>query len=123
MTVETDLDRAQYATNATTGPWTVPFYFLASDELAVTYTDAAGVDHTLTLNVDYTVVGAGDPDGGTITTTQAYAAGGQLVILRDMLLTQETEYVDGDGFPAKSHERALDRLTMIAQQLREMFIR
>lgn len=121
MTVETDLDRAQYATNATTGPWTVSFYFLANDELAVTYTDATGVDTLLTLDVDYSVVGAGDEDGGTITTTLAYATGGQLVILRDVKFLQETEYVDGDSFPAKSHERALDRLTMIAQQLREMF--
>jgi len=119
MTVETDLDRAQYATNATTGPWTVPFYFLASEELGVTYTDAAGVDHALALNVDYTVVGAGDLAGGTITTIQAYAVGGSITILRDMLLTQETRYVDGDEFPAASHERALDRLTMIVQQLRE----
>lgn len=121
MTVETDTDREQYATNATTGPWTVNFYFLTGDELAVTYTDAAGVDTLLELDVDYSVVGAGDEDGGTITTVQAYPVGGQLVILRDMNFLQETEYEEGDGFPAKTHERALDRLTMIAQQLREMF--
>lgn len=121
VTVETDLDRAQYATNATTGPWTVPFYFLANSELAVTYTDAVGVDTLLTLDVDYSVVGAGNEGGGTITTTQAYATGGQLVILRDVAFLQATEYVDGDAFPAKTHERALDRLTMIAQQLREKF--
>jgi hypothetical protein len=119
MTVETDLDRAQYATNGTTGPWTVPYYFLADDELSVTYTTAAGVDTALALNVDYTVVGAGNVGGGTVTTTQAYSAGGQLVILRDVQFVQQTEYVDGDAFPAKTHERALDRLTMIGQQLRE----
>lgn len=120
MTVETDLDRAQYATNGTTGPWTVPFYFLAADELAVTYTDASGIDSILLLNVDYTVMGAGNPDGGTITTAQAYAAGGKLVVLRDVNIVQDVEYAEGDGFPAKTHERALDRLTMIAQQLREI---
>lgn len=123
MTVETDLDRAQYATNATTGPWTVPFYFLDETELAVTYTDATGVDALLVIDVDYTVVGVGDEDGGTITTTQAYAAGGQLVILRDVAFIQSVEYQDGDAFPAKTHERALDRLTMIAQQLREVLNR
>lgn len=120
MTVETDLDRAQYATNATTGPFTVPFYFLADSDLSVTYT-SAGVDTLLTLDVDYTVDGSGDETGGTITTTQAYATGGQLVILRDVSIVQPVEYQEGDGFPAKTHERALDRLTMIAQQLREMF--
>lgn len=120
MTVETDLDRAQYATNATTGPWTVPYYFLADDELAMTWTDASGVDTLLVLNVDYTVAGAGSEAGGTITTTQAYPAGGQVVILRNVAFIQPTEYQDGDSFPAKTHERALDRLTMLAQQLREI---
>jgi hypothetical protein len=119
MTVETDLDRAQYATNATTGPWTVPFYFLANNDLDVTYTNAAGVETTLTLNVDFTATGAGNESGGTVTTTAAYAAGGKITILRDMQFTQETEYVDGDGFPADAHEKALDRLTMICQQIAE----
>lgn len=123
MTVETDLDRAQYATNATTGPWTVPFYFLESDEIAVTWTDANGTDTLLTLDTHYSVAGAGDENGGTITTASAYLAGGKLTIVRDMNFVQETEYVDGDAFPAKTHERALDRLTMIGQQLKELFNR
>lgn len=123
MTVETDDDRAQFATNATTGPWTVPYYFLADSELAVTYTNATGVDTLLVLNVDYTVAGAGVAGGGTITTTQAYAAGGQLVIVRNVEFVQPIEYLEGDGFPAKTHERGLDRLTMIAQQLREIVAR
>jgi hypothetical protein len=119
LTVETDNARAQYPTNGTTGPWTVPFYFLASSELDVTYTSATGVDTALVLDVDFSVVGAGVEAGGTVTTTTAYATGGLITILRDVAFVQQTEYVDGDGFPAKSHERGLDRLTMLAQQLRE----
>lgn len=119
MAVETDLDRDQYGTNGTTGPWTVHFYFLTNADLSVTYTDATGVDTLLALDVGYSVVGAGDEDGGTVTTTTAYPPGGQIVILRDVDFVQETVYEDGDSFPAKTHERALDRLTMLAQQLRE----
>ena len=32
-------------------------------------------------------------------------------------ITQETDYISGDPFPAETHETALDRLTMIAQEI------
>ena len=119
MAVESDLDRAQYATNGTTGPWTVPFYFLIDTDLQVTYTAADGTETTLSLNSDYSVTGAGNPNGGTVTTTADYAAGGFITVLRDMEFVQEVVYPESGPFPAKTHETALDRLTMMAQQLRE----
>lgn len=124
MTVEADDSSAQYSTNGTTGPFTVPFYFLANTHLQVVYTTAAGVSSTLALNTDYTVSGAGNSSGGSITTTVAYANdGGTLSIVRDVPATQVTDYVAGDAFPADAHERALDKLTMIAQQQREVLTR
>lgn len=119
MTIETDDDRAQYATNGTAGPWTVPFYFLQDADLYVVYADAAGVETALALSSGYTVTGAGNPAGGTVTTTTAYAAGGTITILRDIEPLQEADYVETDSFPAASHERALDKLTMLAQMLIE----
>jgi hypothetical protein len=44
------------------------------------------------------------------------ASGETVVILRKLTLTQATDYVANDPFPAESHEDALDRLTMISQQ-------
>jgi hypothetical protein len=120
MTVESTISRAQYATNGTTGPWTVPFYFLADDDLQVIYTDASGNETVLTLTTGYLVTGAGVADGGTVTTTTAYAAGGYITVLRDVDPLQETDYTDTDSFPADTHERALDRLTMLIQQLKEV---
>jgi len=120
MTVESTTARIAHATNGTTGPFTVPFYFLEESHLAVYYTDAAGNLSTLALNVDYTVTGEGSPSGGTVTTTLAYAVGGRLSIIRDVPATQPTDYLQGDPFPAESHERALDKLTMIVQQLKEI---
>jgi hypothetical protein len=38
------------------------------------------------------------------------------VIQRSVPATQETDYLANDPFPAESHERALDKLTMLAQQ-------
>lgn len=117
MTVETTVGRWQYDTNGTTGPWTVGAYFLADEDLVVTYTDSAGVDTVLGLTSGYTVTGEGNPSGGAVTTTTAYAAGGTITIVNDPQALQETDYTETDAFPAASHERALDRLTMLIQRL------
>ena len=47
----------------------------------------------------------------------APASGTRLVIYRNTPITQETDYISGDPFPAETHEQALDRLTMIAQEI------
>jgi len=123
MTVETTARRAQYDTNGTTGPFTVPFYFLEDSHLQVIHTDAGGVETTLTLTTDFTVTGAGVESGGTVTTVASYAAGGHITILRDVPALQETDYTETDAFPAASHERALDLLTMSVQQQAEVIAR
>jgi hypothetical protein len=123
MTVSTTVSRWQYDTNGTTGPWTVGALFLADEDLRVTHTDADGVDTLLTLSVDYTVSGAGVQAGGTVTTTDAYASGGTITIVNDPEALQETDYSETDAFPAATHERALDLLTLIAQRLRLMMRR
>ena len=45
--------------------------------------------------------------------------GDTVVIQRKLDLTQGTDYVANDPFPAESHEDALDRLTFITQQIQE----
>lgn len=120
MTVETTNARAQYSTNGTTGPFTVPFYFLDDADLQVIYTDENGAEYVLVLNAEYTVTGAGVETGGSVTTVTAYALGGTLTILRSVEPLQQTDFVDGDSLPAESLEVALDRLTMIVQQALEV---
>lgn len=119
MTVETDLSRVQYATNGTTGPWSVPFYFLASTDLRVVLTEADGLDVDLALTTHYSVTGAGVPSGGSITTVSAYPSGSTITVLRNVEALQPTDYADTDAFPANTLERNLDRLTMLAQQTGE----
>lgn len=120
MALEDDTSRAQYATNATTGPWGVPFYFLESAHLLVTYTDGDGVETPLELTTDYTVAGAGDEDGGSVTTVLAYPVGGYITIVRDVPRTQLTVFRDGDAFPASAVMGGFDKLTMLVQQLFEV---
>jgi myosin heavy subunit len=41
------------------------------------------------------------------------------VVVRNVPLTQQTDYQANDPFPAESHEEALDKLTMLTQQLQD----
>jgi len=91
-------------------------YFLQPTDLLVTLIDADGVDHVQALTTDYTVSGAGNADGGSVTMLTAPAAGERLRIERWVDILQPTNYPENTKFPAASHERALDRLTMIDQQ-------
>jgi len=68
----------------------------------------------------------GDPNGGTVfffdsTTTDPKAppAGSTIVLYRAVPLKQDIDYRSYDDFPADTHERGLDWLTMMVQQLAE----
>jgi|GEM_PF-5967315 len=111
MTITSEVGRAAYAGDGASTQFTVPFKFFQSSDLRVILQSANGVDSVLTENVDYTVSGAGDDGGGTVTLAKAPASGQTLTIILDPPRTQLTDYVSNDAFPAESHERALDRLT------------
>lgn len=116
MTVSIETSKVQYVGDGTTTVFSVPFWFFETTHLRVTkLTGTVEVD--LTLGSDYSVAGANDRNGGSITTTTAPAAGAKLTITRKVPLTQETDYVPNDPFPAESHEDALDKITQIVQQL------
>lgn len=124
MTVVTTTSRADYTGNGVTTAFTVPFYFLDNTHLSVLKTViATGVSTTQILGSNYTVTGAGVPAGGTVTMTVAPTALEKISILRSVPLTQDTDYVENDPFPAASHERALDKLTMEIQQVTENLAR
>jgi len=119
MTVESTTNRAQYATNGTTGPWTVPWQFYAKGDVQVIYADASG-NETVLGDSDYSVTGTGDESGGTVTTTTAYGSGGTITLLMAFEALQEVDYTETDAFPAETHERALDLLTRLVQQIKEV---
>jgi len=119
MTVNTDISSAgPYAGNGVTTVFSVPFYWLVDADLKVTkLTAATGLTSTLVLNSDYSLSGAGNPNGGSLTMAVAPLAGDQIYIERNVDAIQLTAYPSNSPFPASSHEKALDRLTMIAQQI------
>ena len=123
MTISTTASRAQYNGNGVTTVFSFPYLFLANGDLEVRLIAASGTSTILTLTTDYTVTGANNDAGGSVTMIVAPATGEQILIRRIVDLTQETAYPSGDPFPAESHERALDKLTMMVQQHDEEFAR
>lgn len=112
--------RKDYTGNGSTTLFPVPFYFLDASHLQVILTDLTTLTVSdLVLNSDYTVAGAGVSSGGSVTTATVYSSNYRITILRNVPLEQQTHYVEGDPFPAESHEEALDKLTMIVQQQAE----
>jgi hypothetical protein len=119
MTINTTISRVEQNGDGITNTFPVPFYFLEADDLLVYL---AGQPQTLTTH--YSVSGAGNAAGGSVTFVAAPPAGtGNIVIIRDPDLLQSTRYPANDAFPAKTHETALDKLTMLMQRTRDLINR
>jgi hypothetical protein len=116
MAVQSDTSSISYTgNNSTSTSYAVPFVFLENAHLAATAkVTATGVETVVTLT-NHT--GAGNVNGGTVRTAVAVPATSTLTIFRIVPATQTTTYQEGGDFPAASHERALDKLTMLAQQV------
>ena len=123
MTVSTTTSKVSYSGNGSTTAFAVGFYFLATSHLKVVLRAADGTETVKTLTTDYTVSGAGNPSGGTVTMVTAPASGVTVVIARNVPQTQLVDYQPNDPFPANTHEQALDQLTMEVQQLQEQITR
>jgi len=123
MTVSSSVNKVQYAGNSATLVFPVNYYFLENSHLKVILRTAAGIETVQTLTTNYTVTGAGNPAGGSVTMLVAPVTGTTLTIVRNVPATQETDYLANDPFPAESHERALDKLTMLVQENEEFINR
>lgn len=122
MTIASSTNKTSpFAGNDTTGPWAFTFKTFDEADLEVVKL-VSGVESVLVLNTDYTVSLNGDQEaspGGDITTTANVATGETLVIRRVVEALQGVDLVQGGAFNPSVLEDALDRLTMLAQQLEE----
>jgi len=117
MTVLSENKRNQYSCNGVLTEFPYTFRILDEEHIQVLLRDSVGEETILILNSTYTVTGVGNSEGGNIITDETYSSDYTLTLIRDVTLTQETDYIANDMFPAESHERGLDKLTMSMQQL------
>lgn len=116
MTVSSIDSVAEFDTNGVTFNFPFYFKFLKNEDLVVTYVDPGGVSSTLTLGTQYTVSGAGNDAGGSVTTSVVLAGPGKLAVSREMEPYQLTSLRNQGKFLAETHEDVFDRLTMLIQQ-------
>ena len=121
MTISSTTTKVSYSGTGSQNAFAYTFKIFADSEMQVIIRSSTGTETTKTLTTHYTVSGAGADAGGTVTFTSGNipASGETVVLRRNLALTQGTDYVENDPFPAESHEDGLDRLTMITQGLQE----
>lgn len=117
MTISTTTSRIIYAGDGVTVSFAVPFSFFGADEIDVIERNlGSGSEALKVLTTDYTVAGGGG-GAGTVTALSPPPAGESWTIARRTRRTQMVDYTPNDPFPAETHERALDRLTALVQEL------
>jgi hypothetical protein len=122
MTISSTSNKVQFNGSGTTGPFPFTFKTFANGDLTVIKTDSLGVETTLVLTTDYTVSLNADQNnnpGGSVTTVATVASGYKLTLVREVDALQETDITNGGGFYPEVVENALDRLTMLVQQVDE----
>ena len=119
MTVQSQTSKVIYNGNGTTTAFSTSFSFIINNDVKVILVDSVGVEVLQAIGTHYSITGAGTGSAGTVTMIDAPLTGQKLIIYRKPELTQLTDYIENDAFPAESHENALDKLTHIAQSLDE----
>ena len=114
MTTTAITPEISYSGDGTSTAFPIPFRFLEGT-ITATLFSAAGVGTLQSPSSHFSLTGG--PSGGTLTMVTAPAAGTRLRIRRATGRTQNADYETNDTFPAETHEGALDRLSLITQEM------
>ena len=122
MTVTTTLSTKQYSGNGSTTVFAFPYKIIDGAHFVVSTLISA--TNVMTIHTkdgsgtyDYTVAVAADLESANVTFLTAPPTGYEITIDRQTTKTQPTDYTPNDDFPAETHERALDRATLLHQDL------
>lgn len=111
-----------YACDGSDVTFTFAFKVFKAADVRVVHTDALGAETDLTLTTDYTVSLNPDQDtspGGSITTVVAYPLG-EIITLTSMVAEEQPVVItNAGGFYPRVINDALDRLTILVQQVME----
>jgi hypothetical protein len=118
MTIANSNPRADHDLADNDLTYSYSFRIFNEEDLLVVARKEDGTEHTFTYSTDYTVSGAGELSGGSITfNSDPYDSGYRyLTILRVTELLQETDIRNLGAFHPARHEDQFDKLVMIDQQ-------
>ncbi len=116
MPVPTEVSRIEYTGNAATDTFPVPFPFFEDEHLVVKLLLISDDSETIeTLDVDYTVNGAGEDTGEVVFDTPPSALV-KVRIERTVPIVQGVDFRDEGDFSAESHTQVNDYGRQIDQQ-------
>ena len=115
MAISNTTLRKRHAGSGTS--YAIPFIFYDTDELRIIRTTAAGAETTLAETTDYSISG-GSGSTGTCTTVTSYSDG-LITILHSQDFTQGTDYAETSNFSVETLEQDIDKLTLLAHNLKE----
>lgn len=124
-TVSSSTSRVQYNCNGSLTGFAFTFNAGSTDDVKVILTDSSGGETTLTETTNYTVSCTNNDcsAGGTVTTVSTYASGYTITLLRDVDITQESDFTENQPTLYETFEDGLDKLTRIAQDHDEQISR
>jgi hypothetical protein len=119
--ISTTTTSASFTGNASTvTSYAISFPLAGADDLVAVETDSEAVETTLASG-DYTFTPTTDLNGritgGSVTTDPAIAATSTILFKRVTPRTQSSNFTQGGKFDAEALETALDRITMISQEI------
>lgn len=118
MTISTLTSSNTFVGTGTNGPFPCNFRIFSDSDPAVSLIDTtSGITTNLVLNSDYTIVGAGDQNGFTLSTTNAVPVGKNLLVSRTIPIDQPTDFTNQGAFFPTLHEDMADRIVMQVQQI------
>ena len=124
MLVQNSVYRNTYLTDGVNKDFYFSFPILEASQVLVQTSAVTDTETVTTVDPgQYTVIGVGQATGGHISFTTAPPSGSRLALTLNIPITQLYQYAELDSFPAKSHEDALAKLTLICQQLKEQLER
>jgi len=121
ITISDTSPRVQYTASGGQTAFTVPFEFFNATDIKVIRT-VSTTDTTLTYNASpssatqYSVAGAGESGGGSITLGGGATAGHKYTIYRDLPISRSTDFPNSGTFPIETLNTELDKIVAMMQQ-------
>ena len=113
MTVSSTAVSVVYTGNGVTTAFPVTIQFFEIEVVLI----VDGVETVQEEGTHYTVTGGNGATGTVTMLSPPTTDPGGMVINRKTSRLQQTDYTENDPFPAETHEKALDRLTMQMQEV------
>ena len=122
ITISDTSPRIQYTATGGQTSFSVPFEFFNATDIVVIHTSAGGVDTTLSYNSNpstvsqYSVSGAGQTGGGSITLGAGATLNDTYTIFRDLPISRTTDFPASGAFPIETLNTELDKIVAMMQQ-------